>query len=164
MPAGRGECDETDRFARMKFPKLGQYLCGSQRRMAAKIHFTNWCKPSQVKSFLHRKSKCGFCLVHFHGNLLHPFIIGLFFMPLMLTVALLVMRDGGPCVFGHARVGMGGRKFRCLKFRSMVMNADQVLKDTLAKENLAAEAPASQLSYKNGNDQPTKSSRSAGAR
>ena len=37
-------------------------------------------------------------------------------------------------------------------------------KYTIVKENFAAEAPASQLSYKNGNDQPTKSSRSAGAR
>ena len=37
-------------------------------------------------------------------------------------------------------------------------------KDTIVKENFAAEAPASQLSYKNGNDQPTKSSRPTGAR
>jgi Undecaprenyl-phosphate galactose phosphotransferase WbaP len=57
--------------------------------------------------------------------------------PLMLTVALLVMRDGGPCVFGHARVGMGGRKFRCLKFRSMVRNADAVLRDLLATDPTA---------------------------
>jgi len=52
--------------------------------------------------------------------------------PLMLTVALLVMRDGGACVYGHTRVGMDGRKFRCLKFRSMVRNADAVLKELLA--------------------------------
>ncbi len=34
---------------------------------------------------------------------------------------------GGPVIFGHDRVGRGGRKFRCLKFRSMVANGDEVL-------------------------------------
>lgn len=57
--------------------------------------------------------------------------------PLMLAVALLVMRDGGPCVFGHTRIGMDGRKFRCLKFRSMVRNSDAVLKDLLANDPAA---------------------------
>jgi Undecaprenyl-phosphate galactose phosphotransferase WbaP len=57
--------------------------------------------------------------------------------PLMLTVALLVMRDGGACVYGHTRVGMDGRKFRCLKFRSMVRNADAVLQALLASDPAA---------------------------
>lgn len=57
--------------------------------------------------------------------------------PLMLTVALLVMRDGGPCVFGHTRIGANGRKFKCLKFRSMVMNADAVLQELLATDPVA---------------------------
>lgn len=54
--------------------------------------------------------------------------------PLLVMVALLVMRDGGPCLYGHTRVGVDGRKFRCLKFRSMVRNADAVLKDLLASD------------------------------
>ena len=64
-------------------------------------------------------------------------VLLLLLSPLMLTVALLVMRDGGPCVFGHTRVGMDGRKFRCLKFRSMVRNADAVLKELLASDPAA---------------------------
>jgi len=37
-------------------------------------------------------------------------------------------------MFGHARVGQHGRVFECLKFRSMVMNADAVLKDLLDRD------------------------------
>ena len=54
--------------------------------------------------------------------------------PLLAMIAWFVMRDGGPCVFGHTRVGNGGVKFKCLKFRSMVVNADAVLKELLARD------------------------------
>ncbi|MEX3935093.1 sugar transferase [Paraburkholderia phymatum] len=51
--------------------------------------------------------------------------------PLLAILALTVRRDGGPALFVHQRVGRNGRKFGCLKFRSMVVNADQVLKELL---------------------------------
>ncbi len=50
-----------------------------------------------------------------------------FAAPLMAVVAILVSRDGGPVLFGHERIGRNGKRFRCLKFRSMVVNADEVL-------------------------------------
>ncbi len=53
------------------------------------------------------------------------------------SVALLVMKDGGPCLFGHRRIGANGRKFKCLKFRSMVMNADVVLKGAAGRRPVA---------------------------
>ncbi|HTH17763.1 MAG TPA: exopolysaccharide biosynthesis polyprenyl glycosylphosphotransferase [Magnetospirillum sp.] len=60
--------------------------------------------------------------------------------PLMLVLAAMVRIDGGPALFGHNRVGRGGRSFRCLKFRTMAVNAEQVLNDMLAKDPaLAAE-------------------------
>jgi lipopolysaccharide/colanic/teichoic acid biosynthesis glycosyltransferase len=44
--------------------------------------------------------------------------------PLMALVALLVAIDSkGPIFFGHEREGLGGRLFRCLKFRTMQVNA-----------------------------------------
>ena len=49
-------------------------------------------------------------------------------LPVFALLAVVVMRDGGPATFGHVRVGRNGKNFRCLKFRSMVVNADQVLK------------------------------------
>jgi len=54
--------------------------------------------------------------------------------PLLVIVALMVRRDGGPIVYGHTRVGRHGKKFRCLKFRTMVVNSEQVLKDLLARD------------------------------
>lgn len=48
--------------------------------------------------------------------------------PIMAMVAVLIwLRDPGPVLFGHTRIGRGGQKFRCLKFRTMVRNGDEVL-------------------------------------
>lgn len=51
--------------------------------------------------------------------------------PLMLGLAYLVRRDGGPVFFGDIRIGLDGKPFYCLKFRSMVMNGDEVFKKYL---------------------------------
>jgi len=47
--------------------------------------------------------------------------------PLLLLVALLVRLDSpGPALYGSWRTGTGGRRFRMVKFRTMVPNADEV--------------------------------------
>lgn len=58
--------------------------------------------------------------------------------PLLLLLALMVRSDGGPAFYGHRRIGRNGAEFPCLKFRSMVLDADQVLKDLLARDPAAA--------------------------
>ena len=61
-------------------------------------------------------------------------------LPAMLMLAAFIRRDGGPALFAHERLGANGRPFRCLKFRTMVVDADAVLRDTLAQDpNAAAE-------------------------
>jgi Undecaprenyl-phosphate galactose phosphotransferase WbaP len=55
----------------------------------------------------------------------------------MLIVAALVKLDGGPAIFGHRRVGEGGRMFACLKFRSMREDAEQQLADLLSRDDAA---------------------------
>ena len=57
--------------------------------------------------------------------------------PLFLVLASLVRRDGGPALFRHKRVGAGGRTFECIKFRTMVLNADAALHDLLARDPAA---------------------------
>jgi len=52
-------------------------------------------------------------------------------IPICMMVSLLVMLDGGPIFFAHERVGRGGRIFKCLKFRTMVLDAAKVLDDVL---------------------------------
>lgn len=54
--------------------------------------------------------------------------------PLLIALACLVMRDGGNAIFGHERVGRDGRKFKCLKFRSMILNSKEVLTQLLATD------------------------------
>lgn len=54
---------------------------------------------------------------------------------LMLGLALLIkQRDKGPMLYGHRRIGFDGREFNCWKFRTMVVNGDEVLEQHL-KEN-----------------------------
>lgn len=56
-------------------------------------------------------------------------------LPLFASVAAIVKwTDGGPVLFWQRRVGRWGREFWFPKFRSMVMNAEQ-LKDQLLKQN-----------------------------
>ena len=57
--------------------------------------------------------------------------------PLLVAIALVVRCDGGDALFGHRRIGAGGRVFRCWKFRSMVLDADAVLARTLANDPAA---------------------------
>lgn len=46
-------------------------------------------------------------------------------LPLLLLVAVAIkLLDPGPLLFAHKRLGQGGRAFRCLKFRSMTVDAD----------------------------------------
>lgn len=58
-------------------------------------------------------------------------------LPVMAVVAILVRRDGGAALFGHRRIGADGRSFKCWKFRSMVLNAGEVLEDLLARDPAA---------------------------
>jgi exopolysaccharide production protein ExoY len=58
-----------------------------------------------------------------------------FFAPFLLLVTLLILLvDGGPVVFSHRRVGLGGREFGCLKFRTMCRDADARLAELLATD------------------------------
>src|SRR3984885_13758777 len=58
-------------------------------------------------------------------------LLGVVFAPLILAVAVLLRREGGPVIFRHRRVGRNGKAFDCLKFRSMVPDADRALRQLL---------------------------------
>lgn len=58
--------------------------------------------------------------------------------PVFGLIALLVKSDGGPVFFRQTRIGLLGREFKMLKFRSMVVDAEARLKELLAKNEKAS--------------------------
>ncbi len=62
------------------------------------------------------------------------------FSPVFLLIAIAVkIQDGGPALFAQSRIGQDGKTFRCLKFRSMVLNAEARLEALLANDPVARE-------------------------
>eukprot|EP01037_Dinobryon_pediforme_P016564 gene16564-16744_t len=51
------------------------------------------------------------------------------FWPVMLLFAILISVDGGPVLFRHERIGQHGKKFNCLKFRTMILGAADCLEE-----------------------------------
>lgn len=72
--------------------------------------------------------------------------IGVVVLPVIGIIALLIKLDSpGPVFYGHVRIGQCGRYFKSWKFRSMVVNGDEVLRRCLAKDPaLRAEWEATQ--------------------
>lgn len=65
-------------------------------------------------------------------------IAGLIFvLPILLVVAIALITEGGPVLFAHRRVGRDGRRFYCLKFRSMVVDAEERLARLLRENPIA---------------------------
>ncbi len=61
--------------------------------------------------------------------------------PVMLAVAVAVkLQDGGPVLFRQERVGLGGRTFRMMKFRSMVTNAHEMLPELRERQSVPTRA------------------------
>ncbi|HBR7720522.1 TPA: undecaprenyl-phosphate galactose phosphotransferase WbaP [Klebsiella pneumoniae] len=57
--------------------------------------------------------------------------------PALIYISRKVKRDGGPSIYGHERIGKGGKSFKCLKFRSMVINSKEVLEKLLDSDSEA---------------------------
>lgn len=54
-----------------------------------------------------------------------------FLLPVFTILIAVASLDGGSPFYAHRRVGMGGKAFYCLKFRSMVPDADKKLTELL---------------------------------
>lgn len=70
----------------------------------------------------------------------------IFLFPVLLIIAMVVkFNDGGPVFFAHRRLGQDRRSFKCLKFRSMAVDAQERLAALLASDpKMAAEWAARQ--------------------
>jgi undecaprenyl-phosphate galactose phosphotransferase len=72
-----------------------------------------------------RRLKRGFDLVV--GSLLLVLL-----SPLLAVITWRILRTGRPAFYHHSRIGKGGRPFQCVKFRTMVPDAERVLREHLA--------------------------------
>lgn len=61
-------------------------------------------------------------------------VLAVVFAPLIVVIVVLMQREGGSIIYKHRRIGRHGKAFECLKFRTMVPNADQVLRDLLERD------------------------------
>jgi exopolysaccharide production protein ExoY len=60
--------------------------------------------------------------------------------PLLVTLALVLkFTDLGPAIYRHTRVGCDGRRFDCFKFRTMVLDSENVLNSLLETDPSARE-------------------------
>ncbi len=67
-------------------------------------------------------------------DIIVAFALSLHAIPLGLLIAFAIVIDSrGPVFFRHTRIGKNNRRFRIWKFRSMVVNADEVLDAFLAE-------------------------------
>jgi undecaprenyl-phosphate galactose phosphotransferase len=57
--------------------------------------------------------------------------LGLLLSPLILAIITFIRIEGQPVFFWHKRIGRNGRSFHCVKFRTMVRNAENVLRHLL---------------------------------
>lgn len=86
--------------------------------------------------------------VEIRYNLLDPWVLrvkraldllataagGIFILPLLLVLCMLVrLESGGPVFYADKRMGRNGKPFSCLKFRTMIPDAEDALRTILEK-------------------------------
>jgi len=57
---------------------------------------------------------------------------------LLICFVAITTTSSGPAIFRHRRVGFNGKKFNCLKFRTMVVDSSKRLQDLLESDPAAA--------------------------
>lgn len=75
----------------------------------------------------------------------------IFLSPVLLLILAAVRGDGGPALFSQKRLGRNGEVFGCLKFRTMVVNAEAKLDAILASD---PERAAQWRAYQKLDDDP----------
>ncbi|WP_375548218.1 exopolysaccharide biosynthesis polyprenyl glycosylphosphotransferase [Oceanicaulis alexandrii] len=74
-----------------------------------------------------------------------------FLSPVLVLIMLAIRKDGGPVMFSQPRVGVDGQSFGCLKFRTMVVNAEDRLAEILKTD---PEREAQWRAYQKLDDDP----------
>ena len=84
-------------------------------------------------------------LIYSFFKRLFDIIVGILGLILLIPVTLIVKiinilnKDYAPVFYSHIRIGKNGKEFKLYKYRSMVPNADEILKEMLKDKKVAAE-------------------------
>ena len=70
-------------------------------------------------------------------DIVGAFSVLVVFSPLFIFIACKIRKDGGPAFYSHERIGKNGKPFQCIKFRSMIINSQEVLEELLANDEEA---------------------------
>ena len=77
--------------------------------------------------------------------------LALILLPFMIVIALFIRIDSpGPIIYAQERMGKGGKKFPCYKFRTMKVGAEELVQDLLQSDSAALQEY--QLYHKLSND------------
>ena len=105
-------------------------LKGKNRNLSAKIFYRDLAK----RSF----------------DIVFSLAVLILFSPIYLFLALLLaITSPGPIFYLQKRIGKNHRPFKCIKFRTMVTNADEVLQDMLARHPELRQEYADNFKLKN---------------
>lgn len=105
---------------------------------------------TETRHFLQEQS----LVIEFKNNLSRPlnyytkrvfdYLLGfvlsvLLILPVFLIALMVRITSRGPAIFRQERIGKGGRSFRCFKFRTMYLDAEDKLKEILSTNAAARE-------------------------
>lgn len=91
------------------------------------------------EEFVHIKVRGGRCYAFFKRlfDIVVSFVATIIISPLLIILWLLVkLTSKGPGIYTSIRVGKNGKKFKFYKFRSMVVNAEQMKKDLMNQNEM----------------------------
>ena len=131
VPPSRGTAPEFSDMASHRDPRLNTNFSGSPRIAGI--------SRSHTRPFGDQSKRPGVSRVKAAFDYVGAAVLLVVLLPVFIGIALLIRLDGGPAMFTHRRIGTGGRRFECLKFRSMVLDSDAVL-DRLLRSDPAAAA------------------------
>lgn len=91
------------------------------------------------EEFVHIKVRGGRCYAFFKRlfDIMVSFVATIIISPLLIILWLLVkLTSKGPSIYTSIRVGKNGKKFKFYKFRSMVVNAEEMKKDLMNQNEM----------------------------
>ncbi|OHE80999.1 MAG: hypothetical protein A2107_15245 [Verrucomicrobia bacterium GWF2_62_7] len=112
----------------------------TQRFLAAQTPWGRWRLNTYVrwKGFSWRLVVSAASFVKREIDITVSLVVLILFLPVFALLALLVKLDGGPVFSRQARIGLRGREFKMIKYRTAGVDADASLRDMVAQSEKGA--------------------------